>query len=173
MVQRMATSPGGMTWQDPLADSPVGWADVEDVRFDHGRQVGWYIDQAAKPPRSRSLEPGVLIARGLVLDTTDDGVADYVIGIDNDAPPGDHHVWITNLATGKTDEQIGPPYGYPIEFSHPDPGSVHLMFLNGQPPEDFDRATVRFYAWTSVTRDGEVIASDYAPDTGWMTAAAR
>jgi hypothetical protein len=29
---------------------------------------------------------------------------------------------------------------------------------------------VRFYAWTSVTRDGKVIANDYAPDTGWITA---
>ena len=45
-------------------------------------------------------------------------------------------------------------------------------FLNffGSQPADFDPATVRFYAWTSSTRNGEVIASDYAPDTGWITA---
>lgn len=108
-----------------------------------------------------------------------DGVADYLIGIDNDAPQrGDFHVWVTDLATGVTDEQIGPPYGYPIEFSHPDewasgdinnPRTLVLTFLGGSGPADLNPETVRFYAWASATRDGEVFATDYAPDTGWMT----
>ena len=37
-------------------------------------------------------------------------------------------------------------------------------------PADLNPDTVRFYAWTSATRDGAVIANDYAPDTGWITA---
>jgi hypothetical protein len=53
--------------------------------------------------------PGLLIAYGLVLDTTGDGVADYVVGIDNDAPDReDFRVWVSDLATGETDERIGP-----------------------------------------------------------------
>ena len=135
---------------------------------------------SAKPPLRTELEPGLVIAYGLVLETTGDGAADYLIGIDNDAPTrGDFHVWVTDLATGETDEQVGVPYGFPIEFRHPDeqqpddpPDFATTMvftFLGNSKPADLNPATVRFYAWTSATRDGEVFANDYAPDTGWIT----
>jgi hypothetical protein len=26
----------------------------------------------------------------------------------------------------------------------------------------------RFYAWASVIKDGRVVATDYAPDVGWL-----
>ncbi len=36
----------------------------------------------------------------LLTDTNADGTADYLVGIDNDAPErGDFHVWVTDLAT--------------------------------------------------------------------------
>jgi hypothetical protein len=169
----------GTARMDPH-DTAVGWVDVVHVRYDEGStQPSWSIELAARPPLAANLEPGHLIAYGLVLDTTSDGVADYVIGIDNDAPKrGDFHVWVTDLATGETDEQIGPPYGVPIEFFHPDerepgdgprPRTMEFTFLGGSAPADLDPDTVRFYAWASEARDGEVIASDYAPDAGWMT----
>ena len=61
-----------------------------------------------------------VIAYGLTLEINGDGVASPP-GIDNDAPRrGDFRVWVTDLATGDTDEQLGPPYGFPVEFSHPD-----------------------------------------------------
>lgn len=168
-------------WQDPL-DAAEGWVDVERVDFhSEGGQPSWYIELAAKPPLAADLEPGLIIAYGLVLDTGGDGVADHVIGIDNDAPArGDFHVWVTDLATGVTDEQIGPPYGFPVEFRHPDehqpgdgpgPPTMGFTFLPGTTPAGLFPETVRFYAWTSATRDGEVIAWDYAPDTGWATEA--
>jgi hypothetical protein len=163
------------TWRDPH-DAPVGWVDVTHARFYYGfGQPNWTIELAAKPPPAEDRERGLLIAYGLVLDTTGDGVADYVVGIDNDAPEqGDFHVWVTDLSTGETNEQIGPPYGFPIEFSHPDErrvGSryVHFTLLPGSAPADFDHRTVRFYAWASAASGGEVIATDYAPDTGWIT----
>lgn len=158
-------------------DAPVGWVDVTRVGFDPGGNDGsWSIALAAEPPRPADREPGLLIAYGLVLDTTGDGVADHLIGIDNDAPErGDFHVWVTDLATGETDEQVGPPYGFPIEFAHPDERregpTMMFTFLLGSAPEDFNPETVRFYAWASATRDGEVFAWDYAPDAGWMTRA--
>ena len=77
---------GGSTWQDPH-DTAVGWVDVERVSYVEGsNQPSWSIELAARPPLAANLEPGHFIAYGLVLDTTSDGVADYVIGIDNDAP---------------------------------------------------------------------------------------
>ncbi len=112
----------GHSWDDPL-DASVGWIDVTHVKlgYSSSKRPLWSIKLAAKPPKAASLEPGELIAYGVVLETTGDGVADYLIGINNDAPEqGDFHVWVTDLATGTTDEQIGPPYGYPIEFRHPD-----------------------------------------------------
>ena len=36
------------------------------------------------------------------------------------------------------------------------------------PPELFDFETTRFYAWASLTENGEVVAWDYAPDTAWL-----
>jgi hypothetical protein len=169
----------GRVWPD-THDASVDWVDVKRVRFytfgynDGSVQPNWSIELVAKPPLPADREPGLLIAYGLVLDTTGDGVADYLIGIDNDAPErGDFHVWVTDLATGETDEQIGPPYGLPIDFSHPDErGSGRTMvffFLPGSAPADLNPETVRFYAWASTTSDGEVFASDYAPDTGWLT----
>ena len=59
-----------------------------------------------------------------------------------------------------------------IEFSYPSEngGYPALTFLSGTAPRGFDLDTVRYYSWTSVTRDGELVAGDYAPDTGWITA---
>lgn len=177
-LHRGDTEDYGIAWRDPH-DARVGWVDVERVFTQESSDGYWVIELAAKPPPTAGLEPGLLIAYGLVLDTTGDGVADYLVGIDNDAPQrGDFHVWVTDLATGETDEQIGGPYGYPIEFTHPDewrsgdgPGPPHMTFtfLNGSGPSDLDPDSVRFYAWASATRNGEVVARDYAPDTGWMT----
>lgn len=178
-----------LEWEDPV-DSSVGWVDVKRVVFHEHFQPDWDIELAAKPPLARGLESGQLIAYGLVLDTNGDSVADYVVGIDNDAPKrGDFHVWVTDLATGETDEQIGPPYGYPIEFSHPDeqeggtfgfgiepdqePPNMAFTFIGGSEPPDLNLETVRWYAWAYATRDGEVFAWDYAPDYGWLTGPTR
>jgi hypothetical protein len=46
---------------------------------------------------------------------------------------------------------------------------MHFTFLPGSAPADLNPQMVRFYAWASATRDGEVLAWDYAPDTGWLT----
>jgi hypothetical protein len=169
----------GRTRLDPL-DAPDEWIDVKRVSFSVLKytngdfQPGWSIELAATPPPAADREPGLLIAYGLVLDTNADGVADYEIGIDNDAPErGDFHAWVTDLATGETDEQVGPPYGLPFDFSHPDErgSGAHMsfFFLPGSAPPDLDPRTVRWYAWAATTSDREVFDRDYAPDAGWMT----
>jgi hypothetical protein len=171
----------GGTWKDPH-DTPVGWIDVERLTADGDfvMQPQWSLQLTARPPLAADLKPGRLIAYGLVLETNGDNVADYLVGIDNSAPrPDDFRVWVTNLATGETIEQVGAPYGVPIEFSHPDewlPGdgaqaktTMSFTFLGGTEPAGFSPHTVRFYAWASETRDGAVVAWDTAPDSGWMT----
>jgi hypothetical protein len=164
----------GESTRDELHDTRVGWVDIARIGTNDINEGGWTIELAAKPPQEKDRQGGLLIAYGLVLDTTGDGVADYLIGIDNDAPgQGAFHVWVTNLATGETDEQTGPPYGFPIEFSHPEErGSGRTMaftFLPGSAPADLGSTPLRWYAWASAARGGEVFVSDYAPDTGWIT----
>jgi hypothetical protein len=119
-----------------------------------------------------------LISYGLVFETTGDGVADYVVGINNDAPRrGDFRVWVSDVATGQTEEQIGPPYGFPVEFSHPDeaqpaegalgPATVVFTFLgDSSPPGLIARSP--FYAWAAIAAGHEVVAWDYAPDASWL-----
>lgn len=206
VVQRMAVDDQflvdppnfGRAWTD-ADDDAEGFGDIVEVRYrvtgttvgnipnppppydkSRGQYSGhWEVALAGAPPRPEDVEPGVVIAYGFVLDTTGDGAADYVIGVDNDAPVrGDFRAWVTNLATGDTDAQIGPPYGVPIDFTYPtepEPNSspahptVSFRFTLGSAPADLNLNTVRFYAWTAVTRKGVVLDNDYAPDTGWIT----
>ena len=142
-------------------DSPCGYVDIERVQVDSPSQTHWRLFLAEAPPKASTLDPArIVISYGLTFDTTGDGEADYVVGISNDAPrAGDYRVWVTDLATGETDEQMGPPYGYPIEFAHPDESlpqdedqsqrTMLFTFLTGSAPGPIN-STTRFYAWASV-----------------------
>jgi hypothetical protein len=139
-------------------------------------QIHWRIDLAEKPPTAERLaDAGSLLTYGLVLETTGDGVADFVIGISNDAPgPGHFRVWVTDLATNETREQVGAPYGSPVEFRHPDeqevgePPSMVFTFIGGSMPRGIT-STSRWYAWAALTdAAGDVVAWDYAPDAAWL-----
>jgi hypothetical protein len=175
---------GAFRWADGR-DAPISAVDVSFVETDSPNQPHWRLHLWDWPPQAAGLDPAVtLISYGLVFDTTDDGVGDYVVGINNDAPkPGGFRVWVTDVATGTTEEQLGPPYGFPIEFSHPDerrddppePGMpppepvVVFTFLGSSAPPGLDVETP-FYAWTSMTAGEEVVAWDYAPDGWWAGA---
>jgi hypothetical protein len=185
---------GGWAMPD-RRDAAVPGVDIVDVRWRPEGQMHWGIELASWPSRAEDLDPAeTIIEYGVVLDTNGDRVADYEFGINNDAPvPGDFRVWVTNLATGETDEQVGAPYGYPVEFSHPDeqdpndtlngesrPPTMVFTFLGGprgarpvgrpdeagevRPPSEW-----QFYVWATVTEGGEVVAWDYGPDFGWLT----
>jgi hypothetical protein len=170
---------GGLRWVD---DRDVAWSiiDITRVGTDNPQQRHWRIALDERPPRAIGLDPDrTLISYGLVFETTGDERGDYIVGINNDAPNGGFRVWVTDVATGMTEEQIGPPYGFPIEFSHPDerapedpplgvPGEPTLVFTflgDSAPP---GLRTSRFYAWSSLALDGEVVAWDYAPDASWL-----
>jgi hypothetical protein len=172
-----STTTGLWTGSDPN-DSTPGWVDVVSVGVPdpaESSQPHWYITLAAPPPQAADLEPSETLAYGLVFETTGDSVADFEIGIENAAfQSNDFRVWVTNLATGVTSEQVGPPYGVPVEFSHPnESGGTEMVFtfLGGTSPPGLVAETTRFYAWASSTVGGEVVAWDYAPDTAWLTLA--
>ena len=102
------------------------------------------------------------------------------IGISTDAPtPGDFRVWVTDLRAGITLEQIGPPYGFPIDFFHPaegeDPGTdgpmnrtVSLFFLGGRTARCGQVASASFYAYAVVMDRGRDPEWDFAPDAAWL-----
>jgi hypothetical protein len=192
---------GGMPVLSQSRDAETGWADGRDaavpwvdIRAIHGgfqAASNWHIQLAGWPPRAEGLDPDqTVIAYGVVLDTNRDRVPDYEFGINNDAPEaGDFRVWVTDLAAGHTNEKVGPPYGFPVEFGHPDeqdpddtmngqpfPPTVNFLFLgssrpSGPPEEVLPSDQWQFYVWATVTEGGEVVAWDYAPDSGWLTMA--
>lgn len=167
--------PGAPILRTPIADprdSAIAWADLVDVEGSFNR---WRLHVAERPPQPADLSgASTILSYGLVFDRTGDGVADVIVGISNEAPrAGDFRVWVTDLATGETSEQFGPPYGYPVEFVHPNESSqdhnsrsMLFTFLGGSGPGVTRESP--FYAWTSVTRAGEVIAWDYGPDAAWL-----
>lgn len=163
---------------DEEGDAALPYADIARVAVDSPSQPHWRILLTAAPPTAATLDPArTIISYGLAFETTGDEEPDHVVGISNEASPaGDFRVWVTDLATGETEEQLGPPYGFPVEFSHPDEGSgegrepgMVFTFLGGSRPPGVTVST-RFYAWASVTEDGAVAAWDYAPDVGWLGA---
>jgi hypothetical protein len=175
-------SPNGAgNWADGR-DAAVPGVDISAIHWSVTGQSTWSIGLAGWPPRADALDPDqTIIAYGVVLDTDADRVPDYEFGINNDAAEaGEYRVWITDLATGVRDERVGGPYGFPVEFRHPDeqrpqdamPGqawepSMVFTFLPGARPSG-SPAEWQFYVWASVTEDGEVVAGDYGPDVGWL-----
>ena len=47
-------------------------------------------------------------------------------------------------------------------------GRARLSFGSDTPAGDTGALPTRFYAWASLIQDGRVVATDYAPDTGWF-----
>lgn len=178
----------GWAWADGR-DAAVPWVDIDVVRWSFDDQLRWEIDLSGWPPRAEALDPNkTVVEYGVVLDTNRDRVADYELGINNDAPEaGEFRVWIADLGAGDTNERLGPPYGYPVEFSHPDEQDPDDT-MNGQPVQPYMLFTFlpgsrpsgpaeevlpsdqwQFYVWATVTEGGEVVAWDYGPDSGWLT----
>lgn len=169
----------GFRSTDEAGDAATPDVDIAQVRVDSASQPHWRLLLAAAPPKATTLDPTrTVISYGLTFETTGDDDPDYVVGISNEASrAGGYRVWVTDLATGVTDEQDGPPYGFPVEFAHPDERSAEEMpepemvftFLGGTRPLGVSLRT-RFYAWASLEEDGTVVAWDYAPDVGWIGA---
>jgi hypothetical protein len=152
-------------------DAAIGAIDIRKLRTTgFVDDLRWSLELRKPHPRNATLaSQHRTVEYGVVIDGDGDQVADCEIGINNDAPnSGDYRVWVTNLRTGVKAEQVGGPYGYPIDFgfTHRD---FHFFFLGDTPdPCDPFSQSASFYTWSSVTDDGRVTAWDYAPDTAWL-----
>jgi hypothetical protein len=128
-------------------------------------------------------------AYGVVTDDDRDGVADWRYGIDNtpveptmDGGETRTRWWRTNLHTGRTDagpidvpgsgdwlsavfQSLIPPFGSDVLFRF---GGVDET-TSGPSPWGIE-LDMPFYAWSSVIANGRVVATDYAPDAGWLVA---
>ncbi len=167
---------GPFAYTDPVGEVAVGapsWTDIKAVRITPGI---FSVDLAGDLPGVPD-PASQWIAYGVVLDTDGDGAADERIGIDN-MPNGQHRAWITDLVTGETMAAAGAPYGfvegeagrragldsyYPSEGNQP--GNAASLWYSVTNNPDF-----RFYAWAALIEPGRVVATDYAPDVGWLQA---
>lgn len=124
---------------------------------------------SGESPRGKGIEYGV------VIDTDGDLKPDCHLGISNPNDPAAQlpglHVWLRNLRTGKADDRVGGTYGKPFDFASPEggPGStLSFTFLDGsQAPCDDYGPGDHFYAYASLTENGQVTAWDFAPDHTW------
>ena len=117
------------------------------------------------------------IAHGVVVDTDGDGVPDWRYGVDNvpldktDSEPD--RWWRTDLHTGRTDYAVGDHIA--LRDGGPGPvfwsGSGCDMSFGAETAGDgpvVNGLPERFYAWASVIVNGRVVATDFAPDVGWL-----
>jgi hypothetical protein len=175
-VTHKVTEPGGnvsQVWNDGR-DVAFGGIDIGELTAGGSRRLEWHLQLRALPPKSETLDPAHrVIEYGVVVDADGDRVADCEIGVNNDAPRrGDDRVWVKNLRTGVTDEQLGPPYGWAIDTASPTEENLRMMkfFFLGPTPAPCDRfgSSASFYAWSAVRDDGQVTAWDFAPDAAWL-----
>ncbi len=119
------------------------------------------------------------IAYGVVTDDDRDGVPDWRYGMDN-VPDGasrrghGQRDWRTNLHTGVTESTAGPKNWPPlVDAFYPRGDNVAFFWFSGEVTGGGTggmELDMPFYAWASVIHDGRVVATDYAPDSGWLQA---
>jgi len=156
----------GYALRDTTDADPAG-IDITGLQYSWGFNRRWDLTLRAPAPYPSSN----LVEFGVVLDVEADGIADCLIGINNDTPQqnGEFRVWVTNLASGETLQQVGGPYGSPIDFATDIIGPrLSLFFLSRGEPCDLVPGRPAFYAWATESVDGEVVAWDYAPDAAWL-----
>jgi hypothetical protein len=166
---------------DPVGDVGAGfpWLDIRTVSLASGGVTSFGLELVGDITRPVPDPASRWIAYGVVLDTDGDGMPDVRVGIDNMA--GDQHrAWRTDLASGQTSASAGPPYGY-VGQSMANGGTGRWGLDTWYPGEEGsagratlryslgpDETAFRFYAWASLLEGGRIVATDYAPDVGWL-----
>ena len=177
---------------DPSGDTgpdAVPYIDIRDVTANTDA-LGFSL--MSKPP---DVDPSkAWIAYGVVVDEDRDGVPDWRYGIDNlpAATAKDaHRAWRTDLHTGRTEFDPNPRTngwggrgdpllqvgdtrfgtGYPAGAFGAGPRFRFYYtsdVAGGGELKSGARQDKPFYVWASAIVDGRVVATDYAPDTGWL-----
>ena len=185
--------PMPLTYLDPTGDTgsdDLPCIDIRDVTV--GTHDVFFNLGSNQPP---DVEPSeAWIAYGVVVDDDRDGVPDWRYGIDNlPREAGDessqHREWRTDLDTGRTEWAVEKDFamymatgfnsGYPGNgdregFSTGRDGARfrfgHEFDTTGGTKTRGFKLDMPFYTWASVIVDGRVVATDYAPDSGWLVA---
>jgi hypothetical protein len=171
---------------DPVGDigsAAPAWIDILEVHAAGGSYgANFTLKLAGDIPRPVPDPASSWIAYGVVLDTNGDGIADVRIGMDNLPAADGHRAWRTELGTGRTHSKAGPPYGdvrVPGDVSVVGSIGLDTYYPDESAPAASSRGTLRyslqngeeayrFYAWASVIEAGRVLATDYAPNVGWL-----
>ena len=176
-------------YRDPVGDvsgDSFAWIDIKEVGLGPGNVTGIGLQLADDVPHPQANPADRWIAFGVVQDTNGDGAADVRIGIDN-LPVSEHRAWRTDLPSGETKSAVGPPYGwvgtaqggggagrFGLDSYYPGEGDQSGNRASLQYSVTFEELTRReayaMYAWASMIEDGRVVATDYAPDVGWLVA---
>lgn len=172
---------------DPPGDVAPEFAVVDIVEV-VSRDCGWFppsacvfFEMGAEVPRPMPDPGSQWIGYGIVVDTTGDGHPDWRFGIDNAALDVDYgRMWRTDLATGSTFSPSGVLEAptvmdavFPGDWGPPPPGdggsypNVRTGSIFAKEPLP-DEGVFHFYVWASVIFDGQIVATDYAPDAGWF-----
>jgi len=178
------------TNSDPPGDVASGMAVADIVEVD-ARKGCWfapstcvYFEMAAEVSQPKPHPGGQWIAYGIVVDTTGDGHPDWRFGIDNAFQGLDHdRMWRTDLATGSTYWSVGILENpevmdavFPGDWGQPPPDPQVGFYPNSRTGSIFAKHLpgeqgFHFYVWASVIVDGQIVATDYAPDVGWIEVA--
>jgi hypothetical protein len=165
-------------YPDPVGDvdASIPWIDIKELSISGSRTTLFIVCEANVTPVVDPAEQW--IAYGVVWDTDRDGVADLRFGGDNARATDARRVWITELHSGRT--AVNPGGGFFDETFY------DTFFEVDGPSENWGGARLKFggdstggggisggmhspfYVWASVIQDGRVVATDYAPDTGWL-----
>lgn len=153
------------TFTDGIGDideGAPGWLDITTITAGfHPEQVQVYFDLAVD---LQVPIPGT-VAYGLVADVDGDGTADIRYGMVNISNM-QHVQWRTDLATGIAEQALQPDGAiaqtlYPSQHER---GTGGILLID----RPLEETKFRFYLWASQMLGSEVIATDYAPDNGWI-----
>jgi hypothetical protein len=168
--------PMPLTYIDPSGDIGSDVLPCIDIRGVMANTTDVHLKLVSNPPPD--VDPTEQwIAYGVVTDYDRDGVPDWRYGVDNVPPKPDElatRVWRTSLHSGQTDDH-GFANGY-FAGVWPSGRDANFRFFGGGETTGGGSFTwgieldMPFYTWASVIVNGRVVATDYAPDTGWLVA---
>ena len=179
------------TYTDPSGDTGSDVLPCIDIRHLTVDTYDVFLDLASiRPPEVEPSE--AWIAYGVVVDDDRDGIPDWRYGIDNlPRTAGDesshHREWRTDLDTGRTEWAVEKDFAmyFATGFNSGYPGYAdregfytgrdgarfrfgHVFDTTGGTKTRGFKVDMPLYAWASVIVNGRVVATDYAPDTGWL-----
>jgi hypothetical protein len=182
-IVRPAPEGGEPVPVDPAGDTgsaSLPWADILKVHTQRGSSKVFVSLADNVPPAVGPTEQW--IAYGVVMDDDRDGVPDRRFGIDNlpvtATGQEEYRLWVTDLHTGRTESAAPAPYNldeletfFDVFWPPGGNGPEGARFSFGA--DVAGGGTVGglpgpFYAWAAVIENGRVVATDYAPDLGWL-----